>query len=60
MVECTSVKGQGLFIIHKSDVFIFPLCISDEILETEADCFIAMLCLTINKFIDVINSHEVL
>ena len=55
--EFTGVLGQGMFIVRKSDVFLFSMWISNEGLQIEANCFtscgneIAMFCVVMDKFI---------
>ena len=55
--ECTQVKGQGMFIIRRSDVYLFTFFISDQGMQIVADNYtsygnqLAMFCFIVDKFI---------
>ena len=62
--ECTQVKGQGMFIIRKSDVYLFTFFISDKGMKIVADNYtsygnqLAMFCFIMDKFIGSITDKS--
>lgn len=58
--ECRGVWGQGMFIVRKSDVYLFSMYISNGGLQIKASTFtccgteVAMFCVVMDKFINSI------